>query len=137
MKAVTPEVTESQSEPDISYRPQPAMPLCDEEATEAETEEEEYEVWDEPAMATEDLRRLLPGGFLFSVEVDFSDMPLELIPGHCPFWSKSLGFLNEVRPVETSSPLVDLPRGETVLPQNAVEVRLTDGYLPQDVGTQG
>lgn len=124
---------ESQSELDISYRPQPALPLCEEEA---ETEEEEDAVWDEAAMATEDVMGLLPGGFLFSVEVDFSNMPVELLPGRCPFWPKSLGLLNEN---QTTSPLVDLPRGETVLPQNAVEARLANGYLPQVAGvdTQG
>lgn len=141
MEALTAEVTDSQSELDISYRPQPALLSCDKEATEAEMEEEEEEddVLDEAAMTTEDAIGLLPGGFLFSVEVDFSDMPLELIPGRCPFWPKSLGVLNGDQPLETRSPLVDLPRGETIFPQNAVEAGLAIGYLPQVAGvdTQG
>lgn len=132
MEPLIAEVTDSQPELDISYRPQPVLLSCGEEAT--ETEEEEDDVWDEAAMATEDVMGLLPGSFLFSVEVDFSDMPLELIPGRCPFWPQSLGISNGDRPVETSSTVVDLPRGETVFHQNTVEARLADGYLPQVAG---
>lgn len=129
MQALTAGVTDSQLELDFSYRPQPALLSCDKEATGAVTEEEEEGVWDKAAIATEDVMGLLPGSFLFSVEVDFSNMPLEFIPGRCPFRPKSSGVLNVDRPVPTSSPKVDL----------AVEARLADGYLPQfaAVDTQG
>lgn len=134
MEALTAEVADSQPELDISYRPQPVLLSCYEETTEAGTEEEVDDVWDEAALATEDVRGLLPGGFLFSVEVDFSNMPLELIPGCRPLWPKSLGILNVERPVESSSTLVDVPSGETVFPQSTTEARLADGYLPQVAG---
>lgn len=126
-------VADSQLELDVTYRPQAGLLSHDEDATEAETEDEEDE-WEEVAMTAEGVTGLLPGGFLSSVEVDFSDTPLELIPGRCTFWPKSLdlaGVLNGGRPVETSSPLVDLPRQEAVSSQNTVEARLVDGYLPQ------
>lgn len=134
MEALTAEVTDTQPELDISYRPQPVLLSCDEEATEVETEKEEDDVWDEAAIAADDVMGLLPGGSLFSVEVDFSDMPLELIPGPCLFWPKSFGVLNRDRPIKSSSTLVDLPKGETVFPHNTVEARLADGYLPQVAG---
>lgn len=133
MEAMTTEVADSQPELDVSYRPQVALPSRDEEATEAETEEEDDD-WEEAAMTAEGVMGLLPGGFLSSVEVNFSDTPLELIPDHCTFWPKSLDLaavLNGGRPVETSPPPVDLPRREAVFSQNAVEARLVDGYLPQ------
>lgn len=113
---------------DSDYRPQPALLSGDEEPLEAVTEDEEDGVWDE-AMTSKDVMGLLPGGFLFSVEVDFSDVPVEFNPSRLPFRPKSLE-----RPVETSSPLVDLQTGETVFSPTAVEVRLADGYLPQVAG---
>ncbi|XP_075895651.1 interleukin-23 receptor isoform X2 [Nelusetta ayraudi] len=139
MEAMMTEVADSQPELDISYRPQVALPSRDEEATEAETEEEDDD-WEEAAMTAEGVMGLLPGGFLSSVEVDFSDTPLELIPDRCAFWPKSLDLaavLNADRPVKTSSPPVDLPRREAVFSQNAVEARLVDGYLPQVSGVGG
>lgn len=127
----------------VSYKPQIDLPSQhDEDVTEAEEEQ-----WDTLTNAEGNgcsSGRL--GGFLSSVELDFSDMPLELTLSRCPLWHKSLdsaivldaGLLPGSG--LTVSPSVGAQRQHEIMTrdtadgyfsQSTVEPRLIDGYLPQ------
>lgn len=131
----------------VSYKPQIALPSQhDEDVAEAEEEQ-----WD---TLTSGEGNGLPsgrlGGFLSSVELDFSDVPLELTLSSRPLWHKSLdsaivldaGLLpgSGLTEARSLSPSVGAQRQQEIMTrdtadayfsQRTVEPRLIDGYLPQ------
>lgn len=134
----------------VSYKPQIVLPSQhDEDATEAEEEQWDTLTSGEGNGCSAVTGGLL-GGFLSSVELDFSNVPLELTLNSCPLWHKSLDSatvlnagllpgsgLTEARSV---SPSVGAQRQQQIMTcdtadayfsQSTVEPRLIDGYLPQ------
>ncbi|XP_051233214.1 interleukin-23 receptor [Dicentrarchus labrax] len=136
---------------DVSYKPQIAT-LAAQEQDWMQTEEEERDV---PTHEEEDecsnVFGGLLGGFLSSVEVDFSDTPLGLTlrSVSSPLWPTTpettsvlnggffLGRKGTKNDVEADCPTLDLQQGEIMTPdtedatQDTVETTLTDGYFPQ------
>lgn len=131
----------------VSYKPQIALPSQhDEDVTEAEEEQ-----WDTVTSGEGNgcsSGRL--GGFLSSVELDFSDVPLELTLSSCPLWHKSLdsaivldaGLLpgSGLAEARSLSPSAGAQRQQEIMTrdtadayfsQSTLEPRLIDGYLPQ------
>lgn len=136
-----------------SYKPQIAvLAPHGEDVMETEEEQRDMPTCGEENRCSSVFGGLL-GGFLSSVEVDFSDSPsgLTLSSVRCPLWPKtpettsvlSGGFLLGRRlteaDVEADSPSLDSQRGEmmtrdtadTCLSQCTVETMLTGGYFPQ------
>lgn len=139
-------LTDSQLE-HVSYKPQIALlSEHDEDVTEAEEEQ-----WD--TLTSGEGNGCSSGGlggFLSSVELDFSDVPLELTLISCPLWHKSS---DSAIVLDTSllpgsglteepsvSPSVDVQRQQEIMTRDTadayfsqitVEPRLIDGYLPQ------
>lgn len=131
----------------VTYKPQISLPSQHEEDV-TEAEEEQWDILISGERNGCSSGRL--GGFLSSVELDFSDVPLELTLGSCPLWHKPLdlaialdaGLLPGSRLTEAHSvsPSVGAQRQQEIMTrdtadayfsQSTVEPRLIDGYLPQ------
>ncbi|KAI3368933.1 hypothetical protein L3Q82_025904, partial [Scortum barcoo] len=125
----------------VCYKPQVALLGANEEEV-METEEEQRDVEEEDRCSS--VFGGLQGGFLSSVEVDFSDLPLGLTLSSVNglWWPKTpetTNVLGTENDVEADSPSLDPQPGEimtsstedTRLSQYTLETTLTGGYFPQ------
>lgn len=123
----------------VSYKPQIAsLAPHEEEAMETEEEQREAPTSEEEDRCSSAFGGLL-GGFLSSVEVDFSDTPLGLTLSSVNglWWPKTP---ETTRALGTEDcPSLDLQQGEMMTPNTAdtclsqytLETTLTGGYFPQ------
>lgn len=124
----------------VSYKPQTATLAPEgEEVKETEEEEEQMDVPTSGDRCSSGFGGLL-GGFLSSVDVDFSDSPLGPTLSSVTSVLNG-GFLLGTRGTDNNvhSPSLDLQQGEimtpdtadTCLSQYSIETTLTGGYFPQ------